>query len=533
VSDARDRRVLIPTHVPAEVLQVFREYPDLSVDAPGELNGNALAAKLADFDAVIIRSNNTITAAMIESSARLRVIGRAGTGLDNVDVAAATRRGVVVMNTPGVNAISTAEHTISMLMSLARRIPAADRSVKEGRWERARFQGVEVTGKLLGVVGLGRIGVQVARRALGLGLRVVAHDPFVNAETFQNEDVRLVELDELFRTSDFSTVHTPLVDGTQHLLNREAFARMRDGVRIVNCARGGIVDEEALCDAVDSGKVAGAALDVYEDEPPQGRRVTLYDNILTTPHLGGSTREAQLNVGLAIARQVADFLTRGIIQNAANAAPVTGQTRARVGPFLEVGERIGSIAAQLLDGVMRRVGVTVYGERCKTDTRMLATSVLKGALSVSLEEYGVNLVNADTLAQQRGIDVEVAEGAERDDFANLIRVRVESDRDAHEICGTQFGKRDSRVVNLDGYPVEMSPHGAMIFTLSENRPGIIGRLGTLVAKYGRNIEKMNNGCSPDGQRALSTLNVDQPPDPRLVEELRREPGFEWVRLVLL
>ncbi|MFQ5601213.1 MAG: phosphoglycerate dehydrogenase [Candidatus Krumholzibacteriia bacterium] len=526
-------RILIPTKVAPEMLDILRAYDHIEVDAPGTLSPEELARALPEVDAVVIRSNNRITGELIEAAPRLRVVGRAGTGLDNVDVEAATRRGIVVMNTPGVNAISTAEHTISMLLSLARRVPAADRSVKEGRWERGRFQGVEVMGKTLGVIGLGRIGLQVAKRALGLGMEVITHDPYVSADTVMDETIHLVPLDELLATADFITVHTPLTPATRHLLGKDAFAKMRHGVRVVNCARGGIVDEEALCDAIDSGKVAGAALDVYESEPAAGRRVTRYDEIITTPHLGGSTREAQLNVGLAIARQVADFLTRGVIQNAANAAPISGETRAKVGPFLDISERMGSMAAQLLDGAVQSVSITVHGERFKGDLRMLSASVLKGLLSVCMEEYGVNLINAPALARERGIEVHVTDGAERDDFANLVRVRVESANDAHEISGTQFGKQEGRVVNIDSYPLEMKPQGAMLVTLSDNYPGIIGRMGSIIAKHGGNISKMNNGCSPDGSKSLSTMNLDEQPPEAMLEELSREPYFKWIRLVRL
>jgi D-3-phosphoglycerate dehydrogenase len=526
-------RVLIPTRVAPDVVDALHEYEGVDVEHPGELTQEDLSAALRDVDGVIIRSNNRITGEMIAAAPRLRVIGRAGTGLDNVDVESATRRGVVVMNTPGVNAIAAAEHTIALLLALARRLPAADRSVKDGRWERGHFMGVEVTGKTLGLIGLGRIGLLVARRAVGLNMRVVAHDPYVRADAVQDESIRFVSMEELLQGSDFISTHTPLVDGTHHLLNASTFARMRDGVCVVNCARGGIVDEEALCDAIDAGKVAGAALDVFEHEPPQGARVTQYDQIITTPHLGGSTREAQLAVGLAIARQVGEFLTQGIIQNAANAAPVTGQTRAVVGPFLDLSERMGSMAAQLVAGPAREITVSLHGERCKHDMRMLAASVLKGLLSVSMEEYGVNVVNAPALARERGIELHVTEGAERDDFNNLIRVRVASENDAHEIWGTQFGKWEGRVVKLDGYPLEMKPQGAMIVILSANRPGVIGRLGSIIAHHGGNISKMNNGCSPDGRRALSTLNLDAPPSEAMLEELRREADFEWIRLLQL
>ncbi|UCE02777.1 MAG: phosphoglycerate dehydrogenase [Candidatus Latescibacterota bacterium] len=527
------RRVLIPTRVAPEVVDALRSYDGLEVENPGEMSQEELGQALGGFDGVVIRSNNRITGEMIEAASRLRVVGRAGTGLDNVDVDTATRHGVVVMNTPGVNAIAAAEHTVALLLALARRLPAADRSVKQGRWERGRFLGVEVTAKTLGLIGLGRIGLQVARRALGLGMRVVAHDPFVRPDAVQDESIRLLALDELLAASHFISTHAPLVEGTRHLLNRDTFARMRDGVCIINCARGGIVDEEALCDAIDAGKVAGAALDVFEQEPPSGARVTRYDQIITTPHLGGSTREAQLAVGLAIARQVGDFLSQGIVQNAANAAPVTGQTRALVGPFLDLSERMGAMAAQLVEGPARRLTLTLHGERCTHDVRILAASVLKGLLSESMEEYGVNLVNAPTLARERGIELQVTEGSEREDFTNLICVRVESDADAHEVWGTQFGKWEGRVVNLDGYPLEMKPQGAMIVLLSANRPGVIGRLGGIIARHGGNISKMNNGCSPDGTRALSTLNLDEPPPDAMLEELRQEADFDWIRLVRL
>jgi D-3-phosphoglycerate dehydrogenase len=526
-------RVLIPSKAAPDMLAVLRAYEGLEIEAPGDLSQAELARVLPRAHAVIIRSNNRITAELLDAAPLLRVVGRAGTGLDNVDVEAATRRGVVVMNTPGANAISTAEHTLSMLLALARKIPAADRSVKDGRWERGRFQGVEITGKTLGIVGLGRIGLQIARRAVGLGMQVLAHDPFVAPDMARDSSIEPVGLDDLFRRADFITVHTPLTLRTQHLIDARAFGLMRPGVRIVNCARGGIVDEAALCDAIDAGKVAGAALDVFETEPPAGSRVTRYEQIITTPHLGGSTAEAQEHVGVAIARQVAEYLTKGVIQNAANAWPLSGETLALVGPYLDVCERMASMAAQLLVGPPVRMGVALHGERFKGDVDMLAASALKGLLSVAMEGYGVNIVNARSLARERGIEVLVAKGAEREDFSNLIQVRVEAEGDVHEIAGTQFGKQDSRIVRVDGFPLEVKPQGWVLVTLSENHPGIIGRMGTILGRHGANINKMNNGCSPDGSRSLSTMSLDAEPPPALLDELRAEPYFKWIRLVHL
>jgi D-3-phosphoglycerate dehydrogenase len=530
---APKQRVLIPSKVAPEMLAVLREYPSIEVEAPGDLSQEELIRRLPQFDAVIIRSNNEITAEVLAASKRLRVVGRAGTGLDNIDVEAATRRGVVVMNTPGENAISTAEHTLSMLLALARRIPAADRSVKAGKWERGKFQGVEVCGKTLGIVGLGRIGVQIAKRAVAFGMRVVAYDPFVTAETVRDASIELAPFEDVLRKADFITVHTPLTPKTQHLLGRREFEMMRTGVRILNCARGGIVDEEALCDAIDAGKVAGAALDVYETEPPQGCRVTRYEQIVTTPHLGGSTEEAQRAVGVAIARQIGEFLAHDVITHAANAHHMTGESRALLGPYADVSERMGSMAAQLLTGPPVRVTITFHGERFKSGGEMLAAAALKGLLSVALEDSGVNTINARALARERGLEVSVVQAEERDDFTNLVRVRVESGEDAHEIAGTRFGKQTSHIVGIDGFPLEVVPRGWMIVALSENRPGVIGRMGTLVGQHGGNINKMNNGSSPDGARALSTMSLDAEPAAGMLEALAREPFFHWIRLVRL
>jgi D-3-phosphoglycerate dehydrogenase len=527
------QRVLIPSKVAPDMLAVLREYPSIEVDAPGDLTQDDLLRRIPEFDAVIVRSNNEITADILAASPRLRVVGRAGTGLDNVDVEAATRRGVVVMNTPGANAISTAEHTVSMMLALARRIPASDRSTKAGKWERSKFQGVEVCGKTLGIVGLGRIGVQIAKRAAAFGMRVVAYDPFVTPDMVRDDSIELLSFEELLRASDFITVHTPLTPKTQHLLGKREFDMMRKGVRVLNCARGGIIDEEALCDAIDRGRVAGAALDVYEVEPPQGSRVLDYEEIITTPHLGGSTEEAQRAVGVAIARQIGEFLAHGAITHAANAHAMNGETRALLGPYADVCERMGSMAAQLLTGAPERVAVTFHGERFKQGGEMLAAATLKGVLSVAMEGFGVNTINARALARERGLDVTVVQADERDDFTNLVRVRVESESDGHDIAGTRFGKRTSHIVGIDGFPLEVVPAGWMIVALSENRPGVIGRMGTIVGEHGGNINKMNNGSSPDGLRALSTISLDAEPAPGLVEALAREPFFHWIRLVHL
>jgi D-3-phosphoglycerate dehydrogenase / 2-oxoglutarate reductase len=527
------QRVLIPSKVAPEMLEILRGYPDLEVDAPGNAPSEELRALLATADGVIIRSNNVLTRELIDGAPRLRVIGRAGVGLDNVDVEAATRRGIVVMNTPGENSIATAEHTFAMLMALARRIPAADRSVKEGRWERGRFQGVELFGKTLGIVGLGKIGMIVGKRAQAFGMHVLAFDPFVTPEMVRDEAIRLVNLEELLGTADFITVHTPLVAKTRHLIGAPELGLVKSGVRILNCARGGIVDEEALCDAIERGTVAGAALDVFEAEPPREGRVTRYDEIICTPHLGGSTAEAQRNVGIAIARQVGDFLTRGVVEHAANAAPVTGETRALLGPYFDICERMGSLAAQILSGPPQRLLVAFHGERFRGDVEILVAAALKGVLSVAMEGFGVNPVNARALARDRGLEVSVVRGPEREDFSNLVRVRIESQGDAHEITGTQFGKHGSHIVAIDDFPLEIEPRGWMIVALSANEPGIIGRMGTIVGRHGGNIHKMNNGCSPDGRAALSTMSLDEEPPPALVDELGREPYFHWIRLVRL
>jgi len=527
------QRVLIPSKVAPEMLEILRGYPDLEVEAPGDVPPEGLAALLAAADGVIIRSNNMLTRELIEGAPRLRVIGRAGVGLDNVDVDAATRRGIVVMNTPGENSIATAEHTFAMLMAMARRIPAANRSVKEGRWERGRFQGVELFGKTLGIIGLGKIGTIVAKRAQAFGMHVVAHDPFVTPETVRDESIRLADLDDLLRLSDFITVHTPLVAKTRHLIGARELGIAKRGVRILNCARGGIIDEGALCDAVERGAVAGAALDVFETEPPRDARVTRSDEIICTPHLGGSTAEAQRNVGIAIARQVGDYLTRGVIEHAANAAPVTGETRALLGPYFDICERMGSLAAQILAGPPRQLLVAFHGERFRGDVEILVAAALKGVLSVAMEGFGVNPVNARALARDRGLEVSVVRGPEREDFSNLVRVRVASQDDAHEIAGTQFGKHGSHIVDIDGFPLEVEPHGWMIVALSVNEPGVIGRMGTIVGRHGGNIHKMNNGCSPDGRAALSTMSLDEEPPTALLDELGREPYFHWIRPVRL
>ncbi|MEQ8763175.1 MAG: phosphoglycerate dehydrogenase [Planctomycetota bacterium] len=504
-------------------LEILRAEPSFEVLERVGLRPEEILAQVGDWDAIVVRSGVKITAEMLEAGQRLRVVGRAGIGVDNIDVEAASRLGIVVMNTPDSNAITTAELTLSLMMALARKIPAADASLRAGLWERSRFLGSEVFGKTLGVVGLGRIGSMVAERARGLGMRIVGYDPYVETARIGSEELRLVDLDEVLRLSDFLTVHTPLNDKTRGLINADAIQKMKDGARIINVARGGIIDEVALQQALESGKLAGAAIDVFVKEPPGDHPLLKLDNVVATPHLGASTEEAQEKVAVAIAEQIKNILLDGTILNAVNVPSVSAGELERLRPYLSLCERLGAFCGQTTRTTIRQCTIEFAGEVAQLETAPLTQAVLKGLLAPQLGER-VNAVNARLLAGERGLRIAEVKMDADPDFNTLVTVSLETDRGISRVAGTLLGRRQPRLVRIDDYLLDALPEGTTLVTRNADRPGVIGAIGTLLGQNDINISRLQLGLQEDrSEAALAVINIDGTLTPALLEKLRELP----------
>src|SRR3989338_3461196 len=513
-------KVLIADKLSEDGIQLLKADDGLSVDVKTGLSSSDLAALIEPYEGLIVRSATKVTAEVIAKADHLRVIGRAGVGLDNVDAGAATKRGIVVMNVPAGNTISTAEHTMSLLMALARRIPQAYVSLRGGQWERTKFVGTELFGKTLGIVGLGKIGTEVAKRAQAFGMHVLAYDPFLSTERAQQLEIQLTELAKVYAESDFITVHTPLTDETRHMIGAKEIAKMKKGVRLINCARGGIIDEDALYQAIVDGTVAGAAVDVFEEEPPKNHKLLTLDQVICTPHLGASTEEAQLNVAIEVAKQVADALLGRGIRNAVNMPSVDGQTLKVLQPYITLGERLGSLASQLSGGKIAEVRVTYVGEMTAHDTSAVTLAVLKGILADVVGE-NVNYVNASLIAAERGVKVVEAKASQMDEFANLLSLNIRCDGATLVLNGTLSPRREPRIVKIDRSFVEASPEGYMLIIRNQDKPGLIVNLGTLLAKAQINIAVMSNGRDKPGGEAVTVVNIDNPVPPAVLEQVKK------------
>lgn len=517
-------KVLISDSLSEQGLERLRSVPELEVDLRPGLPPDELIRTIADYQALIIRSGTKVTKAVIAAATNLRVIGRAGIGVDNIDVEAATKQGIVVMNTPGGNNITTAEHALSLLLALARNIPQANASLKAGHWEREKFTGSEVCNKILGVIGLGNIGAIVAERALGLKMRVLAYDPFVSPETAAKLRIELGSLDDIFAKADFITVHTPLTKDTRGLIGPAAFSKMKKGVRIINCARGGIVDEDALLHAITSGTVAGAALDVFVTEPPPaGHPLLKLGQVVVTPHLGAATDEAQINVAVAIADQVALFLTEGEIQNAVNFPALTAKQRLILQPYITLGERLGSFLAQLSTDAPLEVQVEYSGEVAEYEVAPATAAVLRGILSPVLESP-VNYVNAPLIARERGIRVVESRSSLPSDFLNSVRVQITSTSGTNAVEGAVFSNKAVRLVRFNAFHLEAVPEGYILAIHNLDVPGVVGMMGTLLGKHGINIAGLELGREKIGGKAIALIHVDgQVPTEVLTELQALEP----------
>lgn len=525
-------KVLVADDLSSEGVDILRSAKGLTVDVKIGLKPPELKAIIADYDALAVRSATKVTAEVLEAAKKLKLVGRAGVGVDNVDLTAANKRGVVVMNTPGGSTITVAELTLALMMALSRHVAQATASVKGGKWEKKKFQGRELFGKTLGVVGIGNIGSVVVERCVAMKMKVVAYDPFISAEAAARLGCELVTLDELFARADYVSVHVPLTEQTKNLFNKATFAKMKKGAFLVNCARGGIVDEAALAEALGSGQLAGAALDVFATEPinPDNPLLKL-DNFICTPHLGASTEEAQLNVSTALAEQMVDYLTEGTIRNAVNVPSVSKEVLAKLGPWLELANKLGALAGQLGPEQVTGVEVTVAGELEKQPIKPITVQVLKGLLSRVLDET-VNEVSAPPLAKERGISVLEQKMSEHEDYSSALSVRLKGKTEVL-VEGTVFGRKEPRITRVDGFMIEAIPAGTLVAMENRDVPGVVGKVGTLLGSENVNIGRIHLSRNRVSGDAFALINLDSEPSPGLLKALEAIPGVKGVRRISL
>jgi D-3-phosphoglycerate dehydrogenase len=522
-------KVLISDDLSPNGVEILKK-AGLEVDARSKTSAEEIEKIIGNYDALIVRSATKVTKELLEKAVNLKIVGRAGSGLDNVDIAAATKKGVVVMNTPGGNTVTTAEHTIGMIFACARMIPQAYASMKAGKWEKKKFEGVELYDKTLGVIGLGAIGGVVASRCARIGMKVLAYDPFISPEKAENLGVELADLQTIYKRSDFITVHTPKTKETAGLINKNTIAQMKDGVRIINCARGGIVSEQDLYEALKSGKVGGAAFDVFEKEPPENHPLLTLDNFIATPHLGASTLEAQENVATAIAEQVVDYLIAGTVRNAVNVPSVPADQLPTLSPFISLAERMGLFQAQLCEGGLTQVLVEYSGEVANLKQEPITLAALKGLLTPTLQET-VNYVNAPLIAKDRGIEVKVSKSGDTKEYTSLITIKVKAGRKELSISGTLNSKKEARIIQVDDFPMETVPEGDMLVLTNNDKPGVIGGIGMLLGKNGINIARMQFGREKQGGLAMSVVSIDSTASDAVLDQVKQLPNVLSVKQI--
>ena len=518
-------KVLISDQMDPRAAAIFRER-GIHVDEITGKTPDELAAMIGEYDGLAIRSSTKVTAKILDAATNLKVVGRAGIGVDNIDIPAATARGVVVMNTPFGNSITTAEHAIALMFALARQLPEADASTQAGKWEKNRFMGVEVTGKTLGLIGAGNIGSIVASRALGLKMKVVAFDPFLTPERAVEMGVEKVELDQLLARADFITLHTPLTDQTRNILSAANIAKTKKGVRIINCARGGLIDEAALKDALDSGQVGGAALDVFETEPAKDSPLFNTPNFVSTPHLGASTSEAQVNVAIQVAEQMSDYLLLGGVTNAMNMPSLSAEEAPRLRPYMALAENLGKLIGQVVGEDVKSVAVEVEGAAAQLNQKPITGAVLAGLMGTYSDT--VNMVNAPVLAKDRGLNVREVRHEREGDYHTLVAVEVETSKGKRRVAGTLFGNTGPRLVDIFGVEVEAELNGQMIYIVNTDAPGFIGKLGTTLGAAGINIATFNLGRRDAGGEAVALVAVDGDVPSSVVKELCALEGVREV-----
>jgi D-3-phosphoglycerate dehydrogenase len=525
------KKVLISDNLSPKGVKVLKK-AGLDVDIKTGMTPQELKKEIGQYEALVVRSATKVTAEIIDAANNLKVIGRAGSGLDNIDKTAATKRGIVVMNTPGGNTITTAEHTVSLLFSMARQIPQAMASMKQGKWEKKKFTGVELFGKVLGIIGLGNIGAHVAKTAQGVGMKIITYDPFLSEEKAKALGVKVVGLEDLIKKSDVITIHTPLTDDTRSLINADAIDKMKNGVMLINSARGGIVDEQALCDALKSGKVAAAAFDVFAQEPPKDCPLLELDNFIATPHLGAATQEAQDNVAIAVSEQIVDYLVNDTIRNAVNFPSVSADTLPSIKPFVNLAERIGGFLSQNFDSAIDQVVIEYMGGVAELLLEPIKIAVLKGILAPILEET-VNFINAPLIAHERGIQVKEMTSEDAGDYHSMLVVTIKSGSKTSRLSGVLHGKKEPRIVSINGFAVEVVPEGHMLVVINKDKPGVIGNIGELLGKNNINIARMQFGREKPGGKAASVVSIDTPASKKILSAIQKLPNVISVKQIHL
>lgn len=519
-------KVLISDKMDPKAAEIFRSR-GIEVDEKTGLDKDELAEIIGEYDGLAIRSSTKVTPKILERADKLKVVGRAGIGVDNIDIPAASAKGVVVMNTPFGNSITTAEHAVAMMFALARQLPEADASTQAGKWEKSKFMGVELTHKVLGLIGAGNIGSIVADRARGLKMKVIAYDPFLTEERAVELGIEKVDLNDLLARAEFITLHTPLTDQTRGILSEDAFAKMKDGVRIINCARGGLVDEAALKAAMDSGKVAGAALDVFAEEPAKESPLFGTPGLICTPHLGASTTEAQVNVAIQVAEQLSDYLLTGGVTNALNMPSLSADEAPKLRPYMALAEKLGSLVGQLAHDAVKGIAIEVEGAAAELNQKPITGAVLAGFMGAYSDS--VNMVNAPYLAKERGLDVREIRHEREGVYHTLVRVAVMTDEGEKSVAGTLFGESVPRLVEIFGVSIEANLEGAMLYVVNEDKPGFIGSIGTTLGEANVNIGNFHLGRREGGGDAVLLLSVDQLVDEPVMWKVCNLPGVKKVK----
>ncbi len=523
-------KILVSDKLAEEGLKILREGDVFEVDTKYDLKDD-LKKVIKDYDALVIRSGTQVTEEIVEAATRLKVIGRAGVGLDNVDLKAATKKGIIAMNTPGGNTTSTAEHAFSLIMALARNIPQAHGTMKAGKWDRNKFQGVELYGKTLGVIGLGRIGSTVAKFAQGFGMAIKAYDPFLSPEMAAKRGITMSTFEDLIQNSDFITIHVPKTDETKGMIGEEQINKMKKSVRLVNCARGGIIDEAALAKALETKRIAGAALDVYDEEPPSADCPLLkFDNCVLTPHLGASTQEAQVNVAIEVAYAVRDALLGKGIRNAANFPSLDEESYKALEPYIELGDKLGKFAGQLIPGGLKAIKITYSGILTKYNIMPVTMALTHGVLKPILAE-NVNAINSLDIAKERGIDVQQVHSNKEEEFVNCITLELVTDKETLTVWGTLSGNKKPRIVRINNVYVEAVPSGDILFIRNNDVPGIVGKVGTALGDAKINIAYITFGREKEGAMAVSVVNVDGEVPNAVIDDLKKTKGILFVKML--